>query len=245
MPSPLNYQRKRNAVLLQIDHGSSNAFDFELIESFNRCLDEIDKNKSLVIIGNGRFFSSGLNLVEMQKLNSQNFEDLINQFQDLLFRILNYPKTVIALINGHSVAGGFILSCACDIRFINGTNFKMGMNDKQMSISLPPIPMAILNTVFGSRLNRILNQYEFLTPESEILKKEFNAIKHSDVDRLMDSQIYKGYKSKHQLFRRAKVDAVKKYLLDNQFQIMEEFIRSWWSQEAVQNRNDIINRLKI
>ncbi|MBT3250556.1 MAG: enoyl-CoA hydratase/isomerase family protein [Candidatus Marinimicrobia bacterium] len=228
-----------------MNHGTSNAFDLELIECFNKCLDDIDNSRPLYIIGKERFFSSGLNLVEMQKLNSQDFDYFINQFQDLLFRILTYPNMVTALINGHAVAGGFILSCACDVRYITSSHFKIGMNEKQMNISLPPVPMAILKTVFGNQINRILNQVNFLTPDSDILSEYFYKTKYFELDKLINSQIYKEYKSKHQTFRQEKVEAIKRYLSDNQIQIMKEFSRSWWTQEAVNNRNDIIYRLKL
>ena len=181
----------------------------------------------------------------MQKLNTQDFEDFINKFQDLLFRILNYPNMVTAVINGHAVAGGFILSCACDVRYITDSHFKIGMNEKQLKISLPPIPIAILKALFGNQLNRILNQIDFLASDSEILSEYFSKIKYFEIEKLIDSQIYKGYKSQHQTIRQKKVEALKRYLSDNQLQIMKEFSRSWWSQEAVDNRNDIIYRLKI
>jgi enoyl-CoA hydratase/carnithine racemase len=91
-------------------------------------LDEIEKdpdiNSVVITSSDPKSWSQGIDLEWMSGRLGENDTQAIKDFMYLLNslfkRMLLYPMPVIAAINGHAAAGGAIISCACDFRFMRG-----------------------------------------------------------------------------------------------------------------------------
>src|SRR5512133_189824 len=103
----LNRPEKRNAV------------SFELVSELLAALDEIEKSPAQVVIitGAGKAFCAGLDLEELKgllgKTHEQNVKD--SAFMARLFRrVYEFPKPMIAAVNGAAIAGGTGIATMCD-----------------------------------------------------------------------------------------------------------------------------------
>jgi methylglutaconyl-CoA hydratase len=96
-----------------------NAISFQLIDDLLSALKEVELSDALVLIltGEGKAFSSGMDLENLKALigrsPEQNLKDSETMVQ--LFRSLyEFPKVTIAAVNGPAIAGGTGLALLCD-----------------------------------------------------------------------------------------------------------------------------------
>lgn len=74
------------------------------------------KNKPVVLRShNSKVFCAGLNLVEMYKSSRKEIAEFLVKFGQVLIKTIQHPTPVIAAVNGHSIAGGVVISACCDI----------------------------------------------------------------------------------------------------------------------------------
>lgn len=111
---------------------------------------------ALIIVGRrdqDKFFSNGLDFANV--VNNPNFFPLT--FNPLLSRLMTFPIPVIAAINGHCFAGGFMLSLACDYRVMtDGTkrNAWLCMNEVHFGAVWPVSFTGVLRAKVGDSNTR-------------------------------------------------------------------------------------------
>jgi enoyl-CoA hydratase len=91
--------------------------------------------RAVVVRGNERFFSAGLDLREMAGGAGGELAHLGQD--DGLFALWTLLKPTIAEIAGHAVAGGALLALACDFRLTREGSQRIGMNETSFGIALP------------------------------------------------------------------------------------------------------------
>jgi enoyl-CoA hydratase/carnithine racemase len=103
-----------------------NRFNPEFLEAFLRVLDTIEQEteaRTLVVRATDeKIFCNGIDLNWIAPLLKSGEKEPIKAFlfklNDLFKRIILYPMPTIAVITGHAFAGGAILACAFDFRFM-------------------------------------------------------------------------------------------------------------------------------
>ena len=148
-----------------------NRFNPSFLEEFLSVLDRVERKtsaKTLVVTSaHEKIFSNGIDLEwlvpVLQENDIETAKAFFYQLNALFKRLLTYPMLTIAAINGHAFAGGAILCCAFDFRFMRsdrgffcfpevdlGIPFLPGMN----AILKKTIPMYKLEEMeyTGSRL---------------------------------------------------------------------------------------------
>jgi enoyl-CoA hydratase/carnithine racemase len=97
-----------------------NRFNPTMLDAFDRSLSEVegtDGPAAVVLTGQGKFFSNGLDLEWMMANAEQGGPSLVaNGLQALYRRLLTFPVATVAAVNGHAFAGGGMLALACDQR---------------------------------------------------------------------------------------------------------------------------------
>lgn len=96
-----------------------NAISFELIDDLLSALKEVELSDALVLIltGEGKAFSSGMDLENLKTLIGRSPEQNLKDSETMvrLFRSLyEFPKITIAAVNGPAIAGGTGLALLCD-----------------------------------------------------------------------------------------------------------------------------------
>ncbi len=102
-----------------------NALTRQLLADISQALDDLHQERAVravVLTGAGTAFCAGMDLSEMQATAQmpqmdawqQWHEDAV-QYRELLDKLLQYPKPIIAAVNGPAVAGGIGLIAASDL----------------------------------------------------------------------------------------------------------------------------------
>jgi Delta3-Delta2-enoyl-CoA isomerase len=141
-------------TLVQLARGKVNAISEGLTEELRLRLEEIEKDcsvKTVILTGSGKFFSFGLDIPEFLGYPKESFQKFVGKFAHLYTYLFNYPKPVIAALNGHTVAGGFMIATACDYRIMVSGSSRISLNEITFGSSLFPGSAVMLTYCVGSR----------------------------------------------------------------------------------------------
>ena len=127
---------QQNAVgIITINKPKANQLSHEVFEGIRRILDSSEKVKeirALVITGSGeKIFSAGADL--SSGFGDYNAVDFLKRGQDVWNKIEDFPKPVIAAMNGHAFGGGFELAMACHFRFLKKGS-RIGLTETNLGI---------------------------------------------------------------------------------------------------------------
>lgn len=121
--------------------------------------------QAIIILGNNKIFSAGLNLVDLVNANEDEVSEIFRTFIDLLTCIRNFPGPVFSIVSGHAIAGGCLLALACDHRYGVFGFHRMGLNEMALSLDLPKSILSILSTTINPNyLFEIASQCKLYTP---------------------------------------------------------------------------------
>lgn len=101
----LNIVPDKNVVVLSIDANKVNVISPKFIKDVSEALDTIlkapeYKNLGVVITGNKKCFSAGLDLSVLQGADAQGAMKYINGVDLFFYKIFTFPRPVVAAING-------------------------------------------------------------------------------------------------------------------------------------------------
>ena len=121
----------------------------------------------VLIYGQGKAFSAGLDLDAVAKHGPKELADAIEAAAEALFL---HPAPTVAAVNGHAIAGGCLMVQACDLRI--GTtepSMKMGMPGVALGINYPPKLVRILRyRIPAHTIDRVLLEAENHHPEQAL-----------------------------------------------------------------------------
>ena len=119
------YEKKEGIAVATFNRPAVlNAFRQATLREFISILDDVKADNTirvLIITGNGRAFSAGIDLKEMASSTSdgrslkQEYDEL-QAIQDVTRRMVHLPKIIIAAVNGIAVGIGVETALASDIR---------------------------------------------------------------------------------------------------------------------------------
>ena len=103
-----------------------NTLSLDFINDLKKIIGKADKNdevKVIILSSSGKVFSAGHNLKEIKSHREdkdqglQFFTTLINSCSDLMIKIINNSKPIIAEVSGIATAAGCQLVASCDLAY--------------------------------------------------------------------------------------------------------------------------------
>lgn len=136
---------------MRLQHGKANALDLELCEALHTSVEQQRGANAVVLTGTGSIFSAGVDLVRLLKEG----EDYVHAFLPALRRCLTtlfeFPRPIVAAVNGHAIAGGCILAEACDHRVMCLGKGRIGVPELLVGVPFPMIAMETLRYAVPER----------------------------------------------------------------------------------------------
>jgi len=147
----LKYELDEKVAVLTMNDGE-NLFNLPFLEDFLSILDKIeqetDANALVVTSSHEKIFCNGIDLDWLvpfiQKGDKETAMTFFRTMMKLFKRILLYPMPTIAAISGHSFAGGAIMSCAFDFRFMRSDRGFFCFPEVDLSIPFLPGMIAVI-----------------------------------------------------------------------------------------------------
>ena len=132
--------------VLRLAHGKVSAMDIELGEAFIAELKAAadDPVRGVVVTGTGSSFSAGVDLFRLIKDGPDYGKRFLPVLDTMLRDALTFPKPLVAAVNGHAIAGGCILTAACDRRIMAEGNGRIGVPELVVGVPFPALPLQIV-----------------------------------------------------------------------------------------------------
>ncbi len=161
---------ENNVLTITLNNGKVNAISHQVISEINTALDQAENEKSVVILtGQAGIFSGGYDLKTM-KTSSDSAISLVTEGSKLARRMLAFPTPLIAACTGHAVAKGAFLLLSCDYRIGCAGDFKIGLNEVAIGMTMHNAGIDIArNRIPSNYLTRSVINAELFAPQTAIL----------------------------------------------------------------------------
>ena len=143
----------------------------ELIAELN-----YDECKAVILMGNEKVFSAGLNLKDLMGAKDPKEVSLIfGTLGELLKSFREFPGPVISIVGGHAIAGGCLIALASDYRYGMFGMHRMGLNEMAIGIDLPPDMLSIIShSISRENLFEVATQCKMYSPKQAYKKGLIN-----------------------------------------------------------------------
>lgn len=130
---------------LRMAHGKANALDVELCEALTQALREAEASsaRAIVLTGSGSIFGAGVDLVRLQS-GPEYVARFLPALDQALWTLYFTRKPVVAAVNGHAIAGGLVLVCACDHRILARGKAQLGVAELRVGVPFPILALEIV-----------------------------------------------------------------------------------------------------
>ncbi len=190
-----------------------NRLNLNFLEKFIDALDQVEKKTEanvLVVRGaHDKIFSNGIDLEWlmpiMQKNDVATSKKFIEKMMELFRKIAVYPMPTICAITGHAFAGGAIMTCYFDFRFMRSDRGFMCFPEVDLGIPfLPGMMAAMKKAIPRDKLDEmVITGKRVAAPELEASRI---ITKACHIDQLMD-EVMTFARSQNK--RRAIISAIK------------------------------------
>ncbi|HEY0639496.1 MAG TPA: enoyl-CoA hydratase/isomerase family protein [Pseudonocardiaceae bacterium] len=143
-------------VVLRLAHGKVNALDLELLTAVTAELTELresaDEAPPLVLTGRGTSFSAGVDLRRIVTEPVEYVERYLHALSTAFTTLYGYPGPTVAAVNGHAIAGGYVLAAACDHRVAAAGGGRLGLTELRVGVPFPTAAIEIVRQALGERI---------------------------------------------------------------------------------------------
>lgn len=139
----------------------ANAMDHNFVQAMHRAFDEIEEKnarsadenrvKAVAIVSEiSGYFSFGFDLPTLARSDKPYVYAMLFGYLELIRRICAFPLPVIALVEGHCMAGGLVLALATDYRIgTDNGKTKYMLNETNLNIPFPRGTVELISSVCG------------------------------------------------------------------------------------------------
>ncbi len=139
----INYELNGRVAHIHMDDGKVNALSHETIGALVESLDRAETEADAVLIsGREGKFCGGFDLSVMTA-GTDAASRLVTAGAELLLKTYTFPKPVVVACTGHALAAGALVLLSGDLRVGAKGDFKIGLNEVAISMTLPVFAMEL------------------------------------------------------------------------------------------------------
>jgi enoyl-CoA hydratase/carnithine racemase len=183
----MRIERDGDVAIVRLEAGRANAMNLDFLGRLEALVGEAASAKAVVLTGQDKFFAAGLDLPSIIDLDRGALRAFMRRFDEAMLKVFELPVPVVAAINGHAVAGGYVLALQADLRIaVDRDGVRIGLNEAQIGLGLPPIVIeplraqlpptslprvALLGELFNPREALAVGLVHDLACEGEVVQK--------------------------------------------------------------------------
>jgi enoyl-CoA hydratase len=165
----VGYRMEGTVATLRFDDGKANALSPAAIDELRAGLDRAENEAGAVMLaGRPGRFSAGFDLTTM-KAGPDAARRMVSGGAELLLRLYESPLPIVTACSGHALAMGAVLLLGSDFRVGISGDFKIGLNEVSIRMTLPVFAVEIARDRLSKRhFQRSVIQAEIYTPEEAV-----------------------------------------------------------------------------
>ena len=134
----IRYELRDGVAIISLDDGKANVFSPAMSAAINDALDRAEQEaKAVVFAGRPGRFSGGFDLSIMKEGGPSAAAAMVKAGGELLVRIYSFPRPTLVAVTGHALAMGAMFILSCDRRIGAAGDFKIGLNESKIGMTLP------------------------------------------------------------------------------------------------------------
>jgi enoyl-CoA hydratase len=144
--SALNSEARDGVLIIEIDRPPVNALDVDGLNELTERLDKAvwEEQGAIVLTGAGATFSAGADLKKVLDGGPEYINAGIVALSQAFEALFVFPRPVVAAVNGYALAGGCILTCACDYRLMSASAGEIGAIELKAGVPFPSWALEVL-----------------------------------------------------------------------------------------------------
>ncbi len=145
----IEIRQQHDVTILQMQHGKVNALDTEFCQALIDCFKEFQTSdaRAVLLTGTGTTFSAGVDLLRLLDGGPDYAQAFIPVLTELFEVVFDFPKPLVAAVNGHAIAGGCVLACAADHRIMATGSGRMGIPELHVGVPFPTLALEIMRLI--------------------------------------------------------------------------------------------------
>lgn len=248
----LQIQQQDGIQTITLKRGRANPINAQMVAELRQTVQALSQAPDIrgaILIGQPRYFSAGLDVIELYDYDPATMRAFWQEFSALMVDLMTCPKPLIAAISGHSPAGGCVLALCCDLRLMAKGDFRIGLNELPVGIVVPPTIFSLYASAIGEG-----KAYYHLLRGSLMLPEE--ALAEGLVHQVLPLEdLYT--EARQHLLQYFKINAtawgISKQLLrapllrqlsGNFDELFEPVLKHWWSPEFRAQLEAMVQKLK-
>jgi enoyl-CoA hydratase len=151
MPELVRFSLEGSVARLHFDDGKANAVSPAALVALHGALDRAEKEAgAAVLLGRSGRFCAGFDLNTIQA-GPDEARRLVAGGAHWLARMAGSPLPIVAACGGHALAMGALLLLAADVRIGAEGDFKIGLNEVAIRMTLPAFAVELANERLSKR----------------------------------------------------------------------------------------------
>jgi enoyl-CoA hydratase len=132
--------------ILTLQSGKANALDVPLLDALSAEMAAAAdaQPRGVVLTSEGSIFCAGIDLVALYGQDRARLQAMLDGLYEACRAVFTFPRPVVAALNGHAIAGGAVLSLACDHRIMAEGAGKWGLSESTLGLSIPAYALEIV-----------------------------------------------------------------------------------------------------
>lgn len=158
-------------AVVTMAHGKANALDTGFCRAVAEQFGEVARggHRAAVLTATGQIFSAGVDLLQVRDGGRDYLDEFLPALSEAFLAVFDCDLPVVAAVNGHAIAGGAILTSACDHRVMNAGHGRIGVTELLVGVPFPVTPLEILRFAVGTPRLKELTYFGRTYPASEAL----------------------------------------------------------------------------
>ena len=205
--------------------------------------------RAVVVSGAPGMFSAGLDVPALLQLDRAGIIVFWDDFFQLMAVVARSAIPIVAAITGHSPAGGAVISLFCDYRVMARGNFKIGLNEVQVGLTVPEVIQLAFKRLLGAhRAERMMVAGAMIEPEAALQIGLVDEL--ADIDQVIPQAL--AWCNKHLALPPAAMSSTRRIARRDLADIMgdaarfpaDEFADSWFDEDTQAALQAMVARLK-
>ncbi|HUA33470.1 MAG TPA: enoyl-CoA hydratase/isomerase family protein [Candidatus Binataceae bacterium] len=153
------HSRYESIEVLTLARPPANALDIEMTEEIADAFEGLAREgaaSAAILTGEGKAFCAGLDLKAIPRYGEAELQRLLHAINRMATTAYACPIPVIGAINGHAIAGGFVLAMCCDWKIVADTPLQAGLTEVRVGVPYPAAALQVVRSELDPKVAREL-----------------------------------------------------------------------------------------
>jgi enoyl-CoA hydratase len=153
------HSRFESIEVVTLARPPANALDVEMTEEIADAFEALAADRTIsavVLTGEGKAFSAGLDLKAIPRYSDEELQRLLHAINRMATAVYGCPIPVIGAINGHAIAGGFVLAMCCDWKIVADAPMQIGLTEVRVGVPYPAAAIEVVRSELQPKIAREL-----------------------------------------------------------------------------------------